>query len=306
MAFDTKKYLDQNGLTHLWDKIEAELANRDTATSNLEALVGTLPEGATAQTVVDYAKEVADAAAGDASQVAADLATEVERAKAAEKENADAIAAHKTLVDNAVSTLVGEDRNKSVRTIAGEETAKIVDSAPEAFDTLKEIAAWIGTGDVENTTAAEILTKVKANETAIGIEKTRAEGIESGLQAAIDAINNEDSGILKSAKDYADGLDSAMDARVDSLEAAIGENGSVATQIKGAIEALDATISQSAGTDGLALSVVEEDGKITSISGSIAAQTYDAYGEANAVYNAIIALTAEEIDAAIAESKNKA
>ena len=51
----------------------------------------------------------------------------------------------------------------------------------------------------------------------------------------------------------------------------------------GLIANLDATKSQSAGTDGLALSITETDGKITSISGSIAANTYDAHGAAAAV-----------------------
>ncbi|MCQ2562580.1 MAG: hypothetical protein MJ158_03135, partial [Alphaproteobacteria bacterium] len=41
--------------------------------------------------------------------------------------------------------------------------------------------------------------------------------------------------------------------------------------------------SQEAGADGLALNIVEGDGVITSISGSIAANTYDAYGAAAAV-----------------------
>lgn len=40
-----------------------------------------------------------------------------------------------------VDKLVGSDTNKSVRTIAAEETAKIVDGADSSYDTLKEIAA---------------------------------------------------------------------------------------------------------------------------------------------------------------------
>ena len=48
------------------------------------------------------------------------------------------------------------------------------------------------------------------------------------------------------------------------------------------IAGLDATASQNAGTDGLALSITEVDGKITAISGSIAVNTYDAYGSAAA------------------------
>lgn len=48
-------------------------------------------------------------------------------------------------VDAKVTTLVGDDTNKSVRTIANEELAKqlIADGAAESLDTLAEIAAWI-------------------------------------------------------------------------------------------------------------------------------------------------------------------
>lgn len=48
-----------------------------------------------------------------------------------------------TGIDTKVNTLVGEDTDKSVRTIAVEEVAKVVAKAPEDFDTLKEIADWI-------------------------------------------------------------------------------------------------------------------------------------------------------------------
>lgn len=52
-------------------------------------------------------------------------------------------------------------------------------------------------------------------------------------------------------------------------------------KISTAINALDASVSQSAGADGLALSVTETNGKVTSISGSVAPNTYDAYGAAS-------------------------
>ena len=67
----------------------------------------------------------------------------------------------------------------------------------------------------------------------IADEQERAEGIEAGLQAAIDAINNADNGILKQAKDYADGKDAAIEAAqkagddaqdaVDALEELVGD-----------------------------------------------------------------------------------
>lgn len=47
------------------------------------------------------------------------------------------------------------------------------------------------------------------------------------------------------------------------------------------IAKLDATVSQTAGADGLALQVVEVDGKLTSVTGSIAVNTYDSYGSAS-------------------------
>ena len=67
----------------------------------------------------------------------------------------------------------------------------------------------------------------------------------------------------QNAKDYADSLAPNYDA-AGTADAAIAD--------------LDASVSQTAGTDGLALSVTEVDGVITSISGSIAQNTYEPYG----------------------------
>lgn len=57
------------------------------------------------------------------------------------------------LVTTMVNNLIGNDSGKTIRTIAQEEVALIVDNAPQAFDTLKEIADWIG----DNTDAADIV-----------------------------------------------------------------------------------------------------------------------------------------------------
>lgn len=78
-------------------------------------------------------------------------------------------------------------------------------------------------------------------------------------------------------------INAEVSEAIDDLEEAVGTGGSVDTRIANAINALDSTKSQSAGTDGLALSITETDGKITSISGSIASNTYDAYGAASTV-----------------------
>lgn len=84
-------------------------------------------------------------------------------------------------------------------------------------------------------------------------------------------------------------------AALDDLYTQIGEGGGVADQIQAAIEGLDSSASQAAGADGLALSITMVDGKVTAISGSIAANTYDAYGAASDVQDAI---TGEATDAA--------
>ena len=54
-----------------------------------------------------------------------------------------ALSGRVTTVEDKVTILVGDDTNKSARTIASEEVAKIVDGADASFDTLKEIADWI-------------------------------------------------------------------------------------------------------------------------------------------------------------------
>ena len=131
-----------NGLTDEFAKyqlkgdyaLKSEVTAVDQKVTNLATLVGTLPEGATATTVVGYAKEVADKAAGDAAAVGAK-----------------------------VDTLVGEDAGKSARTIANEELAKqlIPESAQESLDTLKEIADWIQAHPAEVT---EMNSKITALE----------------------------------------------------------------------------------------------------------------------------------------------
>lgn len=65
------------------------------------------------------------------------------------------------------------------------------------------------------------------------------------------------------------------------------------TAVKAAIDALDATKSQTAGADGLALSITETDGKITAISGSIAANTYDASGAAATAKSDVIGTSSD-------------
>lgn len=83
--------------------------------------------------------------------------------------------------------------------------------------------------------------------------------------------------------DTAEGNISNNAAAIATLNAAADQTGSVLNTVNTKIQTLNADVSQEAGSDGLALNVVEANGVITTISGSIKANTYDAYGSAAAV-----------------------
>ena len=207
----------------------------------VNAITGTLTEG---KTLVKMIEEAAAAGAGAASELAngavkanteaiaaiytpasgegenlvaasgviVDLVkVEETRAKAAEKANADAIV-----------IINGSDTGKSMRTIAGEEALKIVNGAPDAYDTLKEVADWIAN---DQTGAAAMAADISKNKTAIAAiytpasgegddyiaasgvlvdEITRVEGKADANSRAIQAINDTTTGILAIAKKYAD------------------------------------------------------------------------------------------------------
>ena len=94
----------------------------------------------------DLAAALAQKLNGKADQTA--LEAEIARATAAEGQNAtdiDALEGRMDAAEGQITTLVGADTGKSVRTIANEELAAqlIPAEAQDSLDTLAEIAAWI-------------------------------------------------------------------------------------------------------------------------------------------------------------------
>lgn len=180
----------------------------------LETYVGTIPEGATATDVVGYINEKTSGIATDAalaelqSQVNTNK-TDIAAVKADYLKTADKTELQGNIdaVGSKVTTLVGTDADKSVRTIANEELAAqlIPETAKESLDTLQEIAAWIQShpddasamsaaidaletlvGEIpKDATAATIVAYIQE---VVGAEKTRAEGVESGLDSRLDAV----------------------------------------------------------------------------------------------------------------------
>ena len=145
----------------------------------LETLVGEIPAGATATTVVGYAKEVADAATGSASQVAKDLAAEITRAKAAEKAAQDAANAAQSDVD-ALEGLVGTLPEGAIaKTVTGyiDEAAGKVAADLTALDrSLKAVAKSGAAADV-----------------SVATEKVVAKTVEGALIELADAISSAES-----------------------------------------------------------------------------------------------------------------
>lgn len=90
----------------------------------------------------------------------------------------------------------------------------------EHFDTMKEIADWL---DANKDGVVDITLNVSANTTAIGNEKTRAEGIEAGLQEQINALGTAST---KAIEDFAT---SAQGATADTTAATISTYGDIVT-----------------------------------------------------------------------------
>lgn len=154
----------------------------------------------------------------------------------------------------------------AINEISGAKEYKTAQGADEYTWILQ--ARKAGSSDEWETVSTIDLSKISTRIAAVEGRMTTAEGDIDQLEAT---VGDNSSGLVKDVAD---------------LKAAVGEGGSVADAITGAINGLDTPeggVSQAAGADGLALNVVQENGVITSISGSIAAETYDAYGSASAV-----------------------
>lgn len=85
----------------------------------------------------------------------------------AAKADLDAATLRVTAAEGKLTTLIGSvegDDAKSVRAISAEEVAKIVADAPEAYDTLKEIADWISNHAED---ASDMNSRINTNKTNI-------------------------------------------------------------------------------------------------------------------------------------------
>jgi hypothetical protein len=177
----------------------AEAAQADA--DALEAKVGAVDEG---QTVMGIIKNI-QANAYDDTAIKALIKTNAD--------DIDALEGRATAVEGEVTTLIGDDASKSVRTIANEELVKqlIAEDADVKLDTLQEIAAWIQQHpkDASAMNAAIEALKTKVGnipegatsdtivayiQEVVDAEKSRAEGAESGIAARVTTLEGKFSG----------------------------------------------------------------------------------------------------------------
>lgn len=187
-------------------------------------------------------------------QAAGDYATKTEAQGYANAKDDAIAAAKKAGTDaqtsvNALSAKVGTvaDNKTVVQMISDAQAAATYDdtTVKAGIKTNKDDIAALNTLVGDTAVATQISTAVTA-------AKTELKGGTSDTDA---------SATIAGAKKYADKLDTAMDARVDALEASIGEGGSVSAQITAEINKLDKT---DTAVDGKYVSAVSEtDGIIT-------------------------------------------
>ena len=189
----------QSQVNNLVSKIGAPAAGADAATGLYKDIADVL---AIANKGVTDAKTAQDAA--NAAQSDVDALETVIGAN-------DTAGLRKRIKDNetAIGTLRGTDTGKSARAIAAEEVAKVVNGAPESFDTLKELSDWISTHGTDATAMNTAITKLQGIVAGIGGE---------GEKTTVVAYVTDAIAALKIG-DYAKAADlTALAARVKILE----------------------------------------------------------------------------------------
>lgn len=159
-----------------------------------------------------------------------------------------------TQISNAIDALKLSETYEVKGAAATVKTELLGDAATE-YNTLGKLEDAV----IAAQTSADEKTTMAAVEAKNYATKTEAQGYATAVVGT--DTDNADKDTVKGAKKYADGLNTAMDTRVDALEAAIGEGGSVADAITAEIGKLDVP-EVAVGTGEIIEKISETDGKI--------------------------------------------
>lgn len=198
-VFDAnKKFVDLSGLDYFWDKaktyidgVDASMSEKVTANEDaikainqeLEGLNGGVGSIGTQINEAIAALKLAETY--EAKGAAADAET-------AAKEYADGKDA---AMNTRVEALEAIDHDQIAADAAATAVAGVIDGAPESFDTLKEVAAWIANNDhaadvaalvtdVENLKKIDHDAYVAADATTLASAKAYADGLAGNYEAA--------------------------------------------------------------------------------------------------------------------------
>lgn len=160
-----------------------------------------------------------------------------------------------TQISNAIAALKLSDTYEAKGAAATVKTALLGDAA-EAYNTLGKLEDAV----IAAQNSADEKTTMAAVEAKNYATKTEAQGYATAVVGV--AADTADKDTVKGAKAYAKGLNDATNTRVGALETAIGEGGSVGSQIDAKIAELDAA-EVAVGTGEIIEKVSQTDGKIS-------------------------------------------
>lgn len=165
------------------------------------------------------AKTYTDEEVAKVNTAASDLADRVTAVEGKATDNETAIG-----VLNGDETTVG-----SVKKTVADEIAKIVAGAPEDLDTLKEISDWISSHADD---AAAMNSAIQGNSTAITALQTLIGSLPEGITAT-DVVGYIQEAVA-AEKARAEGVEGGLNTRLQAVESAVGETGSIADAIAAA------------------------------------------------------------------------
>lgn len=160
-----------------------------------------------------------------------------------------------TQISNAIAALKLSETYEAKGAADAVKTALLGDAA-ETYNTLGKLEDAV----IAAQASADEKTTMAAVEAKNYATKTEAQGYATAVVG--EDTDNADKNTVKGAKAYAKGLNEATNTRVEALETAIGEGGSVSSQIDAKIANLDVA-EVAVGTGEIIEKISETDGKIS-------------------------------------------
>lgn len=261
----------------------------------LETFVGSLPEGETSATVVAYIdKKTAGIASDSALQALAGRVTTAEGEIDTLQSEMDAVEAKAAANESAIGVLNGDGTGsvkKQIDDAFNDFATKISDDG--VVNTYKELVDYCATHSAD---AAEMAGNISANATAIAeLEAFVGELPEGTSAATVIAYINEK---VAAEKTRAEGVEGGLDSRLDAVEEKLGSGaGSVTEQIATAkSEAINAAAADATSKANQALADAKKytDDEIDNVEATVATNTSAISGVADRVTTAEGKITALE------------